>query len=324
MKHAAKYTFDSIVAVDPAAVELKKFARKVALKDINVLIEGESGTGKELYAQSIHNASERRYHPFFPVNCATLDSQLLESELFGYEDASFTGAKKGGKRGIFEEADGGTVFLDEIGEMDLRLQAKLLRTLQENTIRAVGSTTEKEVNIRVIAATNRDLKEMVEQKKFRLDLYYRLAEITFEIPPLRSRREDIGALVDAFLEEEVRACKRRLQMSESARDLLLSYDFPGNVRELHNAVKVAALMAEDAVIQPEDLPKPIYSSGVMNHIVKAKTISQVVADTEVAEIQKALLHYGSDTQGKRLAAKELGISLATLYNKLRAIKASAG
>ena len=217
-----QYTFDDIVFRDSKTAETIALSRRVAAKGMNVLVTGESGTGKELYAQSIHNASARKYQPFLAINCAALEPNLLESELFGYEEGSFTGALKGGKHGLFEEADGGTLFLDELAEMDYRLQAKLLRVLQENRIRPVGSTAEIPVNVWIIAATNKDLEKLIEENKFRRDLFYRIATFTVNLLPLRERRADIDPLVQKFLGDYNTQYKTEIALDDEALATLRS------------------------------------------------------------------------------------------------------
>jgi transcriptional regulator with PAS, ATPase and Fis domain len=313
----AKYTFDNIICKDLHCVETIRLAMKIAEKEMNVLITGESGTGKELYAQSIHNASKRRNHPFVPVNCATLDNNLLESELFGYEEGSFTGAKKGGKIGLFQEADGGTLFLDEISEMDYRLQAKLLRTLQENVVRPVGGTSEIAVDVRVIAATNKELEGLINENKFREDLFYRIAVFTINLYPLRERRDDIPELIRKYLADIGAKTKKEIEIDDGVLNLLYNYDWPGNVRELKNTIEFAAMMTDENVIRYEHLPKKIHNDGIKKHLIDIRPLDEVIRETEINEIRKALLKYGDSVQGKKKVADVLGISLASLYNKLK-------
>lgn len=313
----ARYTFEDIVSVDEKSLDTKNLALRVAKRDTNVLIMGESGTGKELYAHSIHNSSERRDGPFVAVNCATFDRNLLESELFGYEEGAFTGAKKGGKVGLFELADTGTLFLDEIGEMDYALQAKLLRVLQENVIRRIGSTQEISIDVRIIAATNRNMKKMVEENKFRQDLYYRIAVFPIIIPPLRERREDIIPLIDVFINDLANKFKRSINISREAIKLLYSYDWPGNTRELKNAIEFAANMTDDYIIRTNNLPKSIQVEGINKNLIELKPLEEIVREAEIDAIKKAIYTYGDTVEGKKKAAEKLGISLATLYNKLK-------
>jgi transcriptional regulator with PAS, ATPase and Fis domain len=313
----AKYSFDDIIGETAESMETKKLALKISEKEMNVLITGESGTGKELYANSIHNASSRREYPFVAVNCATLESNLLESELFGYEEGAFTGAKKGGKIGLFQEANGGTIFLDEISEMDYRLQAKLLRTLQENVVRPIGGVSEKPIDVRVIAATNKELEKMIEHNKFRRDLYYRIAIFSINIPPLRSRRGDINDLIGFFLRKMEEKLKVKIDISEESMNILHNYDWPGNIRELRNTIEFSANMTDDFIIKPVNLPKLIQTEGIKKNIIKLRPLEEIIRETESSEINKAVLTYGNTVEGKKKAAEALGISLATLYNKLK-------
>lgn len=253
----ARYSFKDIISFDPKSVEVKNLARKISKTDSNVLITGESGTGKELYAHSIHNESNRQNGPFVAVNSATFDESLLESELFGYEEGAFTGARKGGKIGLFELADGGSIFLDEISEMQLGLQAKLLRVLQEGRIRRIGGLEEIKVNVRVITATNRDLEEMIKENKFRKDLFYRIATFPIHVLALRKRKGDIEHLIEFFLDEISYKLKRSISISSEAENLLVNYEWPGNIRELKNALEFGSNMTEDFIIKEEDLPKII-------------------------------------------------------------------
>ena len=311
--NGARYTFDDIIAVNETAVSIKTLAQKAAPTDAPVLLAAESGTGKELYAQSIHNASSRRNEVFVAINCANFNSNILESELFGYVEGAFTGAKKGGKIGLFEAANGGTLFLDEVSEMDIGLQAKLLRTIQEGRIRPVGGVKEVDVDVRIICASNADLTRYIEEKKFRLDLYYRLSTFLIRIPPLRARREDIPALAESILGDLSRKIKRTVGISPEALDALVSHDWPGNVRELRNVLEFSAFLSEHGVIERDNLPEHLARGTT-----EAPTLSlaQRVRVFEQAEIHKLLQKNGADLAGKKETARQLGISLATLYNKL--------
>ncbi len=312
----ARYSFDDIVSNDARSQATKDLAARLARKDVNLLILGESGTGKELYAQSIHNASQRRNHPFLAVNCAALDPNLLESELFGYEDGSFTGARKGGKIGLFEEASGGTLFLDEIGELDVRLQAKLLRALQEGLIRPVGGASEVSVDVRVMAATNKDIETLAKDGSFRRDLYYRVATFTLILSPLRERRGDITPLVQKFTNDIAGRYRAALDIDPDALAALEAWDWPGNVRELKNTIEYAAIMAEDGRISARDLPPRMVHGRAGTAPDEVRPLSDVIREAETAAVDAALRRYGQTVEGKRLAAEALGISLATLYNKL--------
>ncbi|WP_026477197.1 sigma-54 interaction domain-containing protein [Alkaliphilus transvaalensis] len=313
----AKYTFEDIISNDLNSLETKNLAKRIARKDSNVLITGESGTGKELYANAIHNASDRQNNPFIPVNCATFDNNLLESELFGYEEGAFTGAKKGGKIGLFEVANGGTLFLDEVSELNYGLQAKLLRTLQEGTIRRIGGVKEIPVDVRVIAATNKSLEKMIEVNSFRIDLYYRIAVFPINIYPLRERREDIRALVEIFLDQMNKKMNRDLKIQGDLINLLCNYNWPGNIRELKNTIEFAINMTDDDLIKLEHLPKIIQSEGIRTNLLKLKLLEEIIRETEMVEIKKAIDIFGDTVEGKKRAAEALGISLATLYNKLK-------
>lgn len=313
----AKYTFDDIVYRDKRSEETIQLARKISDKDMNVLITGESGTGKELFAQSIHNLSSRRDQPFLAVNCATLDNNLLESELFGYEEGSFTGAKKGGKVGLFEAANGGTVFLDEISEMDYKLQAKLLRVLQENVLRPVGGVSEVPVDVRVIAATNKNISSLIEGNTFREDLYYRISTFTINLYPLRERREDIIPLIENYLSNINEKSGKRIGITEKVLNLLYAYDWPGNVRELKNTIEYAAMMTDDDMIKFNNLPERINDQGIIKNLIELQPLEEIIKETEASVIRRALMKYGDSVESKKKIAKALGISLASLYNKLK-------
>ena len=313
----AKYTLDDIIAKDPVSVKLKDDVLRIARKETTVVLMGESGTGKELYVQAIHNASSRKNNSFIAVNCASFQKELLESELFGYEDGAFTGAKKGGKMGLFEAADNGTIFLDEISEMSMETQGHLLRTLQEHTIRRVGSIKEIPVNIRIVAATNKNLEKCVEEGTFRHDLYYRIAIYPVRIPPLSERKQDIPALSEAFCDEQRNALKRNITISEETKEALMAYRWPGNVRELRNAIEFSVNSMEGTVIEPRHLPYRMQAHGQRPETVSVKKLSEAVREAERAEIFKALKIWGDDMEGKKRAAEALGISLASLYNKIK-------
>ncbi len=313
----ARYTFDDIIYTDQKSLDNINLAKKIAHKDINVLIFGESGTGKELYAHSIHNESSRRDSPFIPVNCATLDNSLLESELFGYQDGAFTGAKKGGKTGLFKEANGGTVFLDEVTEMDCKIQAKLLRALQEKAIRPVGGAREIPIDVRVIAATNKDIPELISKKEFRADLYYRLCVFGINLNPLRERTGDIEHLVNYFLSELNCVEKTDKVISEEVLNIFRKYVWPGNIRELKNAIEYSYMMCEDEIIELNHLPKSIKDIIQEKHDTGLQPLSKIVDQAEHKLIAQALEKYGNSVEGKKEVAKALGISLASLYNKLK-------
>lgn len=311
----AKYNLEDIISVDLKSIDLKNTIKRIAPKDTTILIFGESGTGKELYANAIHNESSRANGQFIAVNCASFKGNLLDSELFGYEEGSFTGAKKEGKMGLFEAANKGTIFLDEISEMDLEVQAKLLRTLQEGTIRRVGSVKETRIDVRVIAATNKNLEDMLEEGSFRNDLFYRISVFPLTITPLRERRDDILPLAYTYIESYKNSLKSDIVLSEEAEALLFNYKWPGNVRELKNSIEFAINMMDGNQIDCNHLPVRIQNSVGRNVVVQK--LNYRIKEFEKQEIIKALQVFGDDVDGKKKAAKALGISLASLYNKLK-------
>lgn len=243
----ARYNFEDIKTNSISLKKTKELAKKISKSDYTVLITGESGTGKELMAQSIHNESLRRNQPFIAINCAAMPENLLESELFGYEEGAFTGALKGGKKGLFEQAHNGTIFLDEIGDMPMYLQTKLLRVIQENQVMRVGGESIIDIDVRIIAATNRNLLSMIECEKFRSDLYYRINVLPISIPPLRERREDIIMMLKYFM-------KRKIEISEDIKRVMESYDWPGNIRELKNTAMYIDIMSSGDRVELYDLP----------------------------------------------------------------------
>lgn len=313
--NGAYYTFDDIISISPSSIETKNIAKKIAKRDVDVLIEGESGTGKELYAQSIHNESPRGSNPFIAVNCSTFPKDILESELFGYEEGTFTGALKGGKIGLFESANHGTIFLDEISEMDMALQAKLLRVLQEKKIRRVGGREEIPIDVRIISACNVNLKDYIKEGKFRQDLYYRIAVIPITILPLRDRKEDIAPLTDHFIKRLNVRLKKNFTLTEGAKNLLYAYDWPGNIRELKNVMEFSAVMTQDEVLDEYNFPPRIIDSKYLRD-ERPVTLDQRTREFEKKEIERTLRNFPDTVEGKKKAAKALGISLATLYNKL--------
>jgi len=311
--NGARYTFDQITAVGPAATAAKELAQRIASTDATVLLESESGTGKELYAQAIHNASGRSQGVFVAINCANFNANTLESELFGYADGAFTGAKRGGKVGLFEAAAGGTLFLDEVSEMDYSLQAKLLRALQEHRIRPLGAVKEVEVDVRVVAACNADLLRYVEEGKFRRDLYYRLSTFPVHIPPLRERREDIPALARDLLSQLSHKLRKDFTLSDGALKVLCLHNWPGNVRELRNVLEFAAYLSQNGHITAQDLPANLGKRAEDT----VEPLAQQVRRFEREAIRRRLRVNGESLAGKKQTAKELGISLASLYNKLQ-------
>ena len=311
--NSARYTFDSIVAAAENSRAALQLARRAAATEASVMLASESGTGKELYAQAIHNASARKNEVFVAINCANFNANTLESELFGYVEGAFTGAKKGGKIGLFEAASSGTLFLDEVSEMDYALQAKLLRAIQEGRIRPVGGVNEIEVDVRLICASNADLNAYIEEGKFRRDLYYRLSTFQIRIPPLRERREDIPALTEELLADLSQKLKRSVTITDDALRCLTVHDWPGNVRELRNVLEFSAYLSDNGTIVQDSLPEHIVRPAMEQPEI---TLSQRVRVFEQAEINKLLLKNGTDLAGKKKTAKQLGVSLATLYNKL--------
>lgn len=306
----ANYTFDSIITVNDRMSELINMAKKISRTDCSVLIEGESGVGKELYAQSIHNESHRRNGPFIAINCSAIPKELFESELFGYESGSFTGAMKGGRPGKFELAMGGTIFLDEVGEIPLEVQPKLLRVLDNNKIVRIGGTYEKELDVRVISATNRNLLEEVTKGSFRQDLYFRLNVINLRIPPLRNRKEDILELAGYFLNELNKENSGVNKIFSSGFEgKLTEHEWAGNVRELKNIIQRAYYMSEGEVIRDGALPDNSSSK-------QAKAAVPLnLKDIERDSIVRAL-HFNNRNVLK--AAEDLNISKATIYRKIKA------
>jgi PAS domain S-box-containing protein len=312
-----KHTFESIIGESEKIAWLKAIGAKAAKGSSTVLILGESGTGKELFAHAIHTNSPRRNEPFIKVNCAAVPENLLESELFGYDDGAFTGARKGGKPGKFELANGGTIFLDEIGDMTLSMQAKLLRVLQEREIERVGSTKTLKIDVRVVAATNRDLELMIGEGDFRQDLYYRLNIISLHIPPLRERREDIPQLCISLLQKINNRTPHDVEgVSLEAMNYLLGYDWPGNVRELENVLERAVnFMDDEMFILPEHLPPVIKKQYRHRESTDSvKDLAGIRFDAEKQAIVKAIEAAGGN---KSQAAKILGIHRSGFYQKLR-------
>lgn len=310
----AKYSFDNITDKSEIMKKLKEDARKVADSETTVLIQGESGTGKELFAHSIHNASSRRHHPFIAINCAAIPKSLIESELFGYEEGSFTGASKKGHPGKFELANGGTIFLDEIGEMPLDMQAKLLRVIQDRSVVRIGGTRKNYVDIRIIAATNKDLRTEIKMNSFRADLFYRLNVFSLIIPPLRERIDDVEPLVVCFVNKfSSRFNKKVVQVDQDVIRILESYYWPGNIRELENVIERIFNEIEDSRITYSCLPKHIienYEQVFKNLEIK----NNKLLNSEMREINNAL----RSTKGNiKESARILGIGRSTLYRKLK-------
>lgn len=304
-----------LIGTGEAMKTLKGLVMKVSQNDATVLLLGESGVGKEVVAKAIHNLSGRRKEPFIGINCAALPELLLESELFGYEDGAFTGARKGGKQGRFELAKGGTILLDEIGDLPLAMQAKLLRVLQEKEFTRLGGTMVIPLDARIIAATNKDLKKMVTEGKFRADLFYRLNVISVNVPPLKERREDIPALIGHFLHKITTGKEIPPKIvSDEALHLLLRYGWPGNIRELENVIERLIYISDGNVIKVEDLPAPIRQLATGAPEIGLRPLKQVVQELEKDMIMKAL----QATNNNRVkAASMLGLPRASFYQKLK-------
>ncbi|MEZ2657089.1 sigma-54 interaction domain-containing protein [Aneurinibacillus aneurinilyticus] len=312
----AKYSFDTILGTSDELEKVKRLGQRVAKSDTTILLKGESGTGKELFAHAIHRESYRGAGPLIKVNCAAIPDTLLESELFGYKEGSFTGAKKSGKKGKFALAKGGTIFLDEISEMPLLMQVKLLRVLQEKEIEPIGADKPESVDVRIIAATNKDLLSLVEQGKFRHDLYYRLNVVMLDIPPLRERKSDTPLLIEHFLEKLTKETGISVEgIEQEAMDALLSYSWPGNIRELRNVLERALYVKHDSFIAIQDLPAEFLEATPVSEQSGegAGTLKQAVEQAEALAIRRAIMEAKGD---KRIAAKRLGISKSSLYAKL--------
>jgi len=305
------FNFEGVIGKSPAMQSVFAVLRRVAPTNITVLIEGESGTGKELLAQAIHNNSLRRKNAFKPLNCAGLTESLLESELFGHAKGAFTGATEA-RKGLFEVADKGTLFLDEIGDMPLAMQAKLLRVLEDGIVVPVGSNKSTVVDVRVISATNHDLTKLVEENKFRQDLYFRIKGVSVTVPPLRSRPEDIPELADFFLSQSALELGRgKKTISEKALDILKNYSWPGNIRQLRNYIRTMVVMSDSVTLDVADIPPEIYQvrqlSGQVKGGVSLNDLErQAIIDT-LAKVQN----------NREKAAKLLGIGERTLYRKIK-------
>jgi len=311
--------FHGIIGQSSGMRRLFQHIRQMAGADGPVLIQGESGTGKELVARAVHEESVRSGRPYMVVNCGGIPAELMESEFFGHAAGAYTGARKA-RAGLFQQAEGGTLMLDEIGEMPLALQAKLLRALQDGHVRPVGSDHEIQLDVRVIAATNRNLTECVEQGTFREDLFYRLETFNLQVPPLRERTDDIHYLADFFLARFNARQQRQIKgFSDAARQALLHYPFPGNVRELQNAVERAATFSQGALIELHDLPERMQTSNLSNPLTQTATASELHQPTDqlpsLEQVQRRYIHQVLDATGgnKRKAADILGITRRTLY-----------
>ena len=300
-------------------MDVLRNSSKISKTDITALILGETGVGKEGIAKYIHYNSKRKDNAFITINCGAIPENLIESELFGYEPGAFTGANKGGKIGLFQLADGGTIFLDEVGELPLTTQVKLLRVLQEKQIEKVGGVESISVDIRIIAATNKDLKKLIDMKLFREDLYYRLSVFPIVIPPLRERKEDIKLLIDYFTNEINEKYNTKCNFSENALECLYNYEWPGNVRELKNIVERQIIMNESNIIYKRNLDQEIkntkieqdYMLSMNNYSIKGYSLKEIIDKIEIEIIEDALERYGN----VRTAAKALQIDPSTLIRK---------
>lgn len=331
-KAEVKYTFKDIIGKNPELLKVIETAKVAAMTPATILIRGESGTGKEIMANAIHNTSKRRNEKFVKINCSSIPEELLESELFGYKEGAFTGARRGGKKGLFQEADGGTLFLDEIGDVSPKMQVKLLRTLQEREIMPVGSTETIPVDVRVISATNKNLEEMVEDGEFREDLYYRLNVFPLYIPPLRKRKEDMEAIVlyllnkyDSFYDRQV------ISVDQQAVELLQKKDWPGNIRELENVISRALINLDVQAqnLSVEDIAEALGGKEIrrkqanadseeneMNPELLPQNLSDALKIVERQLIERMLTKADGD---KNRAAAELQVPLRTLYYKCKTL-----
>ena len=328
-------TLDNIIGCSNATKTLKEDIKKIATTNSTVLITGESGTGKELVARSLHSQGDRRDKPFVVINCSAIPDTLLESELFGYVKGAFTGANQNGRIGKFELANSGVIFLDEIGDMPLYLQAKILRVIQEKKIERIGSNKSIDLDIKIIAATNVNLEKKIVEQKFRRDLYYRLNVIPIKLLPLRERKEDIIPIVNNLIKKyNILSSKYVHSFDENVKTALLNYDWPGNVRELENVIELMINMCENndvltSNILPDNILNQTPSSKSFFKNLDLKIDNYELEDFEKIEkeyIEKALIKYGEDTEGKKLIAKKMNIGLTTLYRKMKRfnIKTSTG
>ncbi len=319
---SSRYTFHDILCQSPSGKKCIYQAKSYAVTDLPVLITGESGVGKELFAHSIHNFSKRTNKPFVSINCAAIPENLIESELFGYEGGSFTGANKSGKLGKFEMANSGTIFLDEIGDLPLTMQAKLLRALQENQIEKIGSNRFVSTDVRIIAATNSNLEEKVANKEFRADLFYRLNVLNLNVPPLRERAADIPLLIQHFTTSFYQRCGILKVFPQEIIDILAEYHWPGNVRELRNIVERLAVISTGDVVSKDVLPSYILEHSYKNAAklyssslpANKSTLNNILEELEIKIIKDTLKACGYN---KSQTADTLGIPRMTLYRKLK-------
>jgi two-component system response regulator HydG len=310
-----RYNFGNIIGQSAEIRDILGRIVRIAPTDATVLITGESGTGKELVARAIHANSLRAERPFVSINCAALTETLLESELFGHMRGAFTGAVQT-RKGLFEEANGGTFFFDEIAETPPSLQAKLLRAIQEGEIRRLGDNSSINVDARIIAATNQELRVLIEEKRFREDLYYRLNVARFELPPLRERKEDISPIVDSFLEKYGKKMARRATLGPGVMDHLLGYDYPGNIRELENLIEQGVALAQDGQVHLTDIMPNSNGSGASLHPGR-QSLAEIVQDVEREAIVRVLQQVEGN---KERAADLLGLSPTTLWRKMKRLQ----
>ena len=319
-----RYSFEEIVGESPVMRQTIEYARKIVMSRSTVLIYGETGTGKEVFAQAIHNGGARKGKPFVALNCAALPASLIESQLFGHVDGAFTGAKKGGAAGYFEQADGGTIFLDEISEMSIHLQSKLLRVLQEREVTRIGGDVPIKISVRIIASTNKDLMELVKKNRFREDLYYRLNVIRLNIPSLRERKEDIAALVHHFVHKHnLHTGKFVEDVDPVALELLENQPWPGNVRELENCVEYAINIVEPAsrLLQPRHLPANCCAgrATAIRADKKARIVGKMGLEDQLDQVEKEILREELEACKYKtsVVAENLGLSVTTLWRKLK-------
>ncbi|GAA0440057.1 sigma-54-dependent Fis family transcriptional regulator [Lentibacillus halophilus] len=311
--HGATYSLHDIVGSSPQLYDVKGKVKKLAPGDITILLQGESGTGKELFAHSIHQLSERHTAPFIKINCAAIPEGLLETELFGYVPGAFTGAKKEGKQGKFQLADGGTLFLDEIGDMPLDAQVKILRVLQEGEVEQIGSEKSQKVDVRIIAATNQSLETLVEQQRFREDLYYRINVLRLRIPPLRERREDVRILAKYMIHKvSNRTGQRVVDADPDVLQFFQQYDWPGNVREMENVIESAVHLSDSEMITMDDLPDQMQLDGYITN--QDMTLKNILEKAELQAVKHALNKTNGD---KRKAANLLDIGKSSFYEKVK-------
>ena len=310
-----------VIGRSPGFVETYTQALKASRYDVGVLLLGETGTGKEVFAQLIVEKSQRRGSPFIAINCASIPPTLFESEMFGYEAGSFTGAQKRGKRGYFEEARDGTIFLDEVGDLDLNLQAKILRVLETGKVMRIGGKKEIDVQTRIIAATNQDLRTKVRNGKFRADLFFRLSSIILRLPPLRERKEDIDLYINKlFQTEKKRLSQENIKLSPEAMQLLRNYDYPGNIRELENILRRSIIFCERDTILRHDVEGNLLSENLDRNSfpVSFPPDSDIKATRRLSFIEKAaIIEALAENETKTQTAKVLGISRETLYRKIK-------